>query len=242
MAVSNKFRNVAYGLSDALLNTPSLPIVSERAPTANDKAPFGTIWVDKPNADAYIITSIVGNVATWVNAGGGSGTFTTLEVTGNSPVSATIVADQGYIQASDGDIRVIDGDFVAVGTGNFFINSGEINSATGDILVQAGDIEATLGSITGASLVATGIVGVVASIGDIEATVGKVFGATLSATGDIAGSASTTSLTNVVDTTQGVGVLSILSSNGNSGDNAGFLKIYVGTTVAYVPYFTDITP
>lgn len=51
-----------------------------------------------------------------------------------------------------------------------------------------------------------------------------------------------TMLTNVVNTTQGAGALTMLSTNANSGTNAGFIKMYVGTTVVYVPYFTSIAP
>jgi hypothetical protein len=56
------------------------------------------------------------------------------------------------------------------------------------------------------------------------------------------GISATTGMTNVVNTTQGAGALTLLSTNGNSGTNAGFLKFYVGTTVVYVPYFDDIAP
>ncbi len=56
------------------------------------------------------------------------------------------------------------------------------------------------------------------------------------------GISSTTMLSNVVNTTQGAGALTLLSANGNSGTNAGFIKMYVGTTVVYVPYFTSIAP
>lgn len=51
-----------------------------------------------------------------------------------------------------------------------------------------------------------------------------------------------TMLTNVVNTTQGAGALTMLSTNGNSGTNAGFIKMCVGTTVVYIPYFTSIAP
>lgn len=56
------------------------------------------------------------------------------------------------------------------------------------------------------------------------------------------GLSSKTMLTNVVNTTQGAGALTLLSTNANSGTNAGFIKMYVGTTVVYVPYFTSIAP
>jgi hypothetical protein len=47
-------------------------------------------------------------------------------------------------------------------------------------------------------------------------------------------------LTNVVNRTQGAGALTILSTNGNSGTNTGFIKMYVGTQVVYIPYWTTI--
>lgn len=51
-----------------------------------------------------------------------------------------------------------------------------------------------------------------------------------------------TMLTNVVNTTQGAGALTMLSTNANSGTNAGFIKMYVGTVAVYIPYFTNIAP
>ena len=72
---------------------------------------------------------------------------------------------------------------------------------------------------------------------------GDITARTFFASGDEGtGVASQTALTNVVDTTQGAGALSIVSTTANNGDNAGFLKMYVGTTVVWVPYFTDIAP
>jgi len=70
------------------------------------------------------------------------------------------------------------------------------------------------------------------------------FGVSPNATGDSGRVASTTSLTNVVNTTQGVGLLTILSTNGNSADNTGggFIKIYIGTVAYYIPYFATIAP
>lgn len=62
----------------------------------------------------------------------------------------------------------------------------------------------------------------------------------LNATGDSGGTASQTALTNATNTTQGAGSRTILSTGAGSGTNAGFIKIYVGTTTAYLPYFTTI--
>jgi hypothetical protein len=254
MAVNNLQRNVAYGFSQPLIVVGAEPIISQRAPGANDKAPFGTIWIDQPNNDGYVITSIVNNAATWIGIGGGAGSFTDINVTGTITAGGTIetttgdiVADAGNITATLGnvsgagliattnnivavanDIRAILGDiFTDPGAGD--IISGNNITAAQDITATAGDITATAGDI-------------VADAGTIEAVLGSVAGASVYATGDLGGAASTTGFTNAVDTTQGAGTLSILSSSANPGNNAGFLKIYVGATTAYVPYFTTIAP
>jgi len=53
----------------------------------------------------------------------------------------------------------------------------------------------------------------------------------------------TTSFSNGdVATAAGLGTLRIASQTGNPGNNAGFIKIYVGAATAYIPYFTNITP
>jgi len=67
--------NVSYGLSQPLIDTPLLPIVSNRTPTSNDKAPIGTIWIDKSQNLAYVLTSVVNDMATWVNIVQGAADF-----------------------------------------------------------------------------------------------------------------------------------------------------------------------
>jgi hypothetical protein len=59
--------NVAYGFSQALLGVQGAPIIAQRAPTVNDKAQIGSLWIDQPTNTPYILTSIVDNIATWVN-------------------------------------------------------------------------------------------------------------------------------------------------------------------------------
>lgn len=81
-------KNVSYGLSDALLAVPNFPIVSERAPSANDLAEIGTLWIDKPNNDAYILTSIVAAQGTWSSIIGSGGSFTALDVQGTADINA----------------------------------------------------------------------------------------------------------------------------------------------------------
>lgn len=215
MALKNRRRNVAYGFSDSLLDIPSAPIISERAPSNNDYAPLGTLWVDKPNNDAYVLTSIVANVATWINVGGGSGVFASLTV-------------------APGDVNINGGDLI-VSTGDLEVQGGNFTVALGDAEISAGILTVDAGIIINSG-------GLTATTGNIDAVAGYLQGTTVYASGDEGGLASNNALTNVVDTTQGAGTLSILSASANNGDNAGFIKGYVGTTTVYIPYFTTIAP
>lgn len=64
----------------------------------------------------------------------------------------------------------------------------------------------------------------------------------IAASGDTGGTASQNTITNATNTSLSSGTLSIKSTTTNNGNNAGFIKVYVGTTVAYIPYFTNIAP
>jgi hypothetical protein len=78
--------------------------------------------------------------------------------------------------------------------------------------------------------------------GDVDVTT-DVITRTLFADGDEGtGKASTNALTNVVNSTLSTGVMTINSTTANPGTNTGFIKMYVGTTAVWVPYFDDIAP
>lgn len=70
----------SYGLRSPYVFAGYQPIVSQRAPTANDRGPLGITWVDVPNQDSYTLVAIVANAAVWVNTGGGAATFSSLTV------------------------------------------------------------------------------------------------------------------------------------------------------------------
>lgn len=59
----------------------------------------------------------------------------------------------------------------------------------------------------------------------------------INAAADVAGVASQTSLSNVVNTTQGAGSNVVKSTDGSNHNNTGYIKMYVGTTAVYVPYW-----
>jgi len=64
---------------------------------------------------------------------------------------------------------------------------------------------------------------------------------TLYATGDLGGAALTVGITDVsVANSGGTGAYSVISATGSTARNStGFLKVYVGTTAVYVPYFAQ---
>lgn len=219
MATTQRF-DTAYGLSQPLLNEFPAPIVSNRAPTTADKAQLGSLWVDKPSNEAWVLTSVVSNVATWVNIGGGSGTFSSITVT----------------------------------PGNLTVTNGNITATLGDITAGAGNIDAVSGSVTAGTTVTAGT-GLTVTTGNVTVSAGNVIvtgsvtassatsGQSIVATGDHGtGFATFTTMTNVVNTTQSTGTLSIVSGSTNNGNNTGFLKFYVGLTPVFVPYFDTIAP
>lgn len=248
MAINRTTQGVAYGLSDALLEVFPQPIVSTRDPQAGDKAQLGTVWVNKSTNDFFVLTSVVANSATWSSPSNGSGIFSSLEAT-----TGDITADLGNIVATVGNVTAggvmtADGNITS-NSGNIIAAAGEFNATAGgitvatDITTTTGNVVVTLGNIgvdAGNITVSAGDITAVG--GNIVAAAGVVNGVQVEATGDLGGVVSVTSLTNVTNTTQGAGDLTIKSTTGNPGDNTGFIKIYVGSTTAYVPYFTNIAP
>jgi hypothetical protein len=107
------------------------------------------------------------------------------------------------------------GDFATLNVTTTITAGTDITSTAGDIVADAGNIEAIAGSIVGQSIYSAG---------------------------DLGGVVTTNAFTNVVNTTQGAGALSIVSTTANSGTNTGFIKGYVGTTTVYIPYFSNIAP
>lgn len=114
MAVKQR-KNVAYSLNQPFSNIFPEPIVSKRAPTNRDMAHVGTLWINEPANQGFVLTSIVANVATWVEvtqAGAGGGTFTDVTVTTGDVTleNGNIVFQNAnsYIEFSN-DIRIFGG-------------------------------------------------------------------------------------------------------------------------------------
>lgn len=80
--------NTAYGLSQPIINVFPKPIIALRDPVGTDRAPLGTLWVRPATNGAFVLTSVVNNVATWESITGGAGVFTSLTVN-PGPISLT---------------------------------------------------------------------------------------------------------------------------------------------------------
>lgn len=82
MSVINRNPYAVSAFQGLFVDSPVVPIKSKRNPTINDKAPLGTIWLNTVSNGAFILVSIISNVATWVSIIGGSSALQTL--TGDS--------------------------------------------------------------------------------------------------------------------------------------------------------------
>jgi hypothetical protein len=136
----NTFQRVAYGLTDPLLVMPPGVIVSQRAPTGNDKAEIGTIWIDQPSNIVYILTSIVNNQANWQISGGGGFVISTLTGDVGGPVSPiagniNINGTQGALFTGTPGTLTLSFERLELGTSGGFLNpAGGAFSADGAVL------------------------------------------------------------------------------------------------------------
>jgi hypothetical protein len=105
---------------------------------------------------------------------------------------------------------------------------------TGDLTLTVGDLILTAGNIDcGGSVLVAGSVEV-----DVDVECRSLF-----IDGDEGtGVGGMTMLTNVVDTTLSTGAGVVLMKTANPQNSSGWMKIYVGTDVRYIPYWTTLSP
>lgn len=109
--MANVRKNVAYGLNNPLQDLAPQPIVSQRAPTANDFAEIGTTWVDVPNQSVYVLAAIVGNAAVWTTSpASGVGLFASVTV---NPGDVDVTA--GDVNIAAGNLNLLAGNAVIAG-------------------------------------------------------------------------------------------------------------------------------
>ena len=109
--MTNVRKNIDYGFTNALQNIPPQPIVSQRAPTANDLAEIGTVWVDVPNQAVYMLAALVGNAAAWTTSpASGVGLFASVTV---NPGDVDVTA--GDVNLTAGNLNLLAGNAVIAG-------------------------------------------------------------------------------------------------------------------------------
>jgi hypothetical protein len=179
-------------------------------------------------------------------------------ITGTLTVSSTITSTAGNIIATAGTIRSVLGNIEAT-FGNIVATEGDIIithdtnalvvggagelASNGDNTVYTcaanGSFAIALGDAAGVNIfevVDSGLVTkfFVNSDGEIEADANVRIGSE-----DKGGSAGTTTFTGIGNASAiSTGVGSIKMTTVNAADNAGFIKIYIGNTEAWIPYFT----
>lgn len=207
--------NIGYSFNQPLSSIFPSPIVSTRSPLSTDKAQIGTVWINKTLNDAWILTSVVSNAATWTSVGGGAGEFSNLTVTGNADIgtdAGAIIAignDQGATAVS-----------IDAGTGGMTIDSADSLDMSAD---AAGMSLSTLNAGPF----------VVASLGTVDITSA---GNTTIATGAGALNLGTDSNAHVVTVGNATGTTSVVVNVGtgslNLGTTATSHATNVGSTTA----------
>jgi len=184
--------NLVYGFNQALTEAFPPPIISLRNPTTSDKTQIGRGWINTSANDAFVLTSIVNNSATWINVGGGGGTFTSLTVT-PGPINLTgttnintagaAATNIGNILAGNGPTTILGSDVVIDGTG--ILALGELTATTINIgTSSAGAI--SIGNGTAITITGeTDVTGEITATGNIVSTGGNLLGTALQLAGPI---------------------------------------------------------
>lgn len=208
----------------------------------------GSVAVDAIVGDSGEAHPVDGNI--YLQGASGNGVSfvasgDTVECALGALVADSLNATNGNVDIDAGDLIITEGDIlmtlgdITVTEGNATLSEGDLTLTNGTIFING--IDGGM-SITGAGSGSGWITLSNAASIEVRDT-GAVYAPKLAATDDIAGEVAQTSFTNVVvATTAGGGTLTIPSNSAGSGTTAGFLKAYVGTTVIYIPYFTDIAP
>lgn len=137
-----KQKNLAYALGQPYVSIAAEPIVSTRDPKTTDSSELGTIWVNSRTANAYVLSQVRNNTATWQEFGqGGAATFTnltadSLETTGDiTSTGADVTAENGAVNVNGVSVISNTGDpngTVAAAQGSLFLR--QDGSGTNDRL------------------------------------------------------------------------------------------------------------
>lgn len=216
----------------------------------------GSVAVDAILGDSGEAKPVDGNIYLQGAAGNGVSFVAsgdTVECALGALVADSLNATNGNIDIDAGDLLITEGDIIMT-LGDITVTEGDVTLTEGNLTLTDGDVTLTNGTVF-----VNGIDGGISCDGsagggsgwltmnngasiDVRSP-GKLYASTVSVNGDVGSASGETSFTNVtVAASAGGGALTIDSNSAGSGTNAGFLKAYVGTTVIYIPYFTNVAP
>lgn len=223
------YNTLAYGVNQPYENIFQEPIVATRAPTVNDLARIGTLWIQPVNTanapinSAWILTSIIGNMANWllVEAGGGAGVFSSLTVT-PGPISLTGTTTINTV----GNAVTTIGNNAGTSTTNLY-------AGTGGLVING----AASTAITVGSSLATGTI----TVGGVSQTGTLTFGQSTAGQAINVGAAAGPNIVTLGSTT---GAAQTLLQGGSAGINlsTGIGAANNGLITAYPAYFTVASP
>lgn len=227
MAIKKIKRNSLYGYPAPTSFAFPAPVVSNRNPTVFDFGELGQGWINKVLSIPFQLTQISAGQYIWTQigaAGGGlSGASLTvtpgpISLTGTTTINTTGAASTSIGTGGTGVVNIGNATGNTIITGTLAVTS-NITSNTGNILASSGNVTAGL---------------------DLVAEAGVAEAVSLVATGDIgSGTTATTIFTNLAPANAGGTGVCVIQTNTGTGtpDNVGFIKIYIGTTEYYIPYF-----
>jgi hypothetical protein len=142
---NSSFNPRSLGALQPYVNNNPVNIISNRAPTSQDKAQIGQMWVRTGTNSVYILTSITNGEFNWTAQGGtGGGTFADVTITGGA--GTVLDVQMGNVVIEDGDLTLTAGN-AAIG-GNLDV-SGDV-TVNGDFDLTSADAISLTSTFDGA--------------------------------------------------------------------------------------------
>lgn len=204
MSTIPQFPIPAYTMNQPLYNIFPAPIIAKRSPATSDKAQIGTIWINTVINGAWVLTSLVNNLANWADLSAGGGTFSSLTVnpgptslTGITTINGTTTINtSGNSATTIGNLTNTGGIIMRVGSGNFVLDGAPAATMTVGASLTTGTITiggtAQTGTITLGSSSGTNIVDIGTGAGATSVNIGTGAGANVVSIGTHTANALTT--------------------------------------------------
>lgn len=138
MGVRRNIKRRGYGLNRAIFNAFPEPIVSNRAPSTNDIAEVGSLWIDQSGDTAYVLIEVAAGQALWQTSPSGGTSATSFTVNpGNLTVTAgDIIVTAGDVTLSAGTLNASALNITGAVTFSGITSSGDNTLDGGDQVIE----------------------------------------------------------------------------------------------------------